>query len=193
MNKKQPPWFVLGLSVWLLTASSLLLAQTNPPAQQLPMQNTKQAGADKDFMMKAAESGMAEVSMSQLALTKATNDEVKTFAQRMVDDHTKANNELKELAGKKGVTLPASPNAKQRAEQDRLNKLSGADFDREYMRSQVKAHNEAVALFEKETRAGKDQETKTWAEQTLPTLREHQRMANELSGKLGGPLGKAGR
>lgn len=192
MIKKHTPRFVLGLGVWVLMGSLTLLAQTNPPAQSAPMQNTKMAGADKDFMLKAAESGLAEVQMSHTALTKAANDEVKTFAQRMVDDHTKANNELKDLATKKGVTLPTMPNAKQRAEQERLSKLSGADFDREYMRSQVKAHNEAVALFEKEARAGKDQETKAWAEQTLPTLREHQRLANELSGKLGGPLGKAG-
>jgi len=192
MNKKQTLWFVLGLSVWLLAGSSVLLAQTNPPAQQPPMQNTKLTGPDKDFMMKAAESGVAEVQMGQMALTKATNDEVKAFAQRMVDDHTKANNELMELATKKGVTLPTQPSAKQHAEHERLNKLSGANFDREYMRSQVKAHNEAVALFEREARIGKDQETKAWAEQTLPTLREHQRLANELSSKLGGPLGKAG-
>lgn len=144
-------------------------------------------------MMKAAEGGMAEVAMSELALTNASNAEVKEFAQRMVNDHTKANNELKELAGKMNVTLPAAPNAKQRATQDKLAKLNGAAFDREYMREQVKAHNETVALFEKEARAGRDSELKAWAEKTLPTLREHQRLANELSSKLGGPMGKASK
>jgi putative membrane protein len=176
----------------MLLVVGMVSAQTSSTTQQ-PMQNMKVATVDKDFMMKAAEGGMAEVMESQLALTHATNDDVKSFAQRMVDDHTKANNELKDLAAKKGVTLPTTPNAKQRAEQDRLSKLNGADFDREYMRNQVKAHNETIALFEKEARSGKDQDVKTWAEQTLPTLREHLRMANDLSGKLGGPLGKVGR
>ena len=192
MLNSQKRWFGLGLGVWILLAAGVLLAQTNQPSQQQPMQNMKLSGADKDFMMKAAEGGIAEVMMSQMALSKSSNDEVKNFSQRMIDDHTKANNELKDLASKKGVTLPTAPNAKQRSEQDRLNKMSGADFDREYMRTQVKAHNETVALFDKETRSGKDQETKSWADQTLPTLREHQRMANDLSSKLGGPLGKAG-
>jgi putative membrane protein len=205
MNRATRILLSLWLGVWGVAVGDTL-AQTNQPARQTPpaqnpqtqtnqdkqnKQNNK--AVDGDFMTKAAESGLAEVLTSQLATSKSTNEEVKAFAQRMVDDHTKANDELKGLAGNKNVTLPTTPNAKQRATHDRLNTLSGADFDREYMREQVRMHNEAVALFEKETRNGRDQDVKAWAGKTLPTLREHQRLANDLSGKLGGPLGKANK
>jgi putative membrane protein len=103
----------------------------------------------------------------------------------MVDDHSKAGDELKSLAASKSVTLPMDVGKDNKSIMDKLAKLSGADFDREYMKHMVKDHNTDVALFEKEAKSGKDAETKAWAEKTLPTLREHQTMARDISGKVG--------
>jgi putative membrane protein len=156
--------------------------QDQPQAQQPTGALSR---SDRDFVTKAAQDGMAEVALGELAARQASNNEVKQFAQRMVDDHSKANNELKELASKKGIAFPSEVSAKQRASQDRMAKLSGADFDREYMRAMVKDHDSAVALFEKESRSGSDPELKAWAEKTLPVLREHQKLARDLAGKVG--------
>jgi putative membrane protein len=145
--------------------------------------------ADRAFATKAAQDGMAEVAMGELAAKQASNDAVKQFGQRMVDDHTKANNELKKLAAKEGIALPSEMSAKQKASQDRLAKLSGADFDREYMRAMVKDHDSAVAMFEKQSRSGSDPELKAWAAKTIPVLREHQKQAHDLSAKVGAKTG----
>ena len=141
--------------------------------------------ADHEFAMKVAMDGMTEVELGQVALTKAESADVKTFAQKMVDDHSKANDELKTLASTKGVTLPTALGAKERKMIDDMSKLSGADFDRKYMEEMVKGHDKAVALFEKEAANGKDAETKAWADTTLPTLREHQKMARDTAAKVG--------
>jgi putative membrane protein len=156
--------------------------QDQPQTQQ-PTGTLSQS--DRAFVTRAAQDGMAEVAMGELAAKQASNDAVKQFGQRMVDDHTKANNELKELASKRGIALPSEVSAKQKASQDRLAKLSGDDFDREYMRAMVKDHDSAVALFEKESRSGGDPELKAWAGKTLPVLREHQKQAHDLSAKVG--------
>jgi len=140
---------------------------------------------DQDFMKKAAEGGMAEVSLGQLAAKQGSSDDVKQFGQRMVDDHSKANRELMDLASQKGVTLPTEPSAQHKAEMARMEKLSGANFDREYMRAMVKDHDKDVAEFDKQSRAGHDPDVKAWAGKTLPTLQEHQKMAHDIAGKVG--------
>jgi putative membrane protein len=146
-----------------------------------------QAGkmADHEFAMKAAMDGMTEVELGQIALKNAASEDVKTFAQRMIDDHSKAGDELKTLATSKGLTFPTALDAQHKKTVDDLAKLTGADFDRKYMESMVKDHDKAVALFEKEASSGKDAEAKAWAEKTLPTLREHQQQARDIAGKVG--------
>ncbi|HZS08785.1 MAG TPA: DUF4142 domain-containing protein [Blastocatellia bacterium] len=151
------------------------------------------SGADKTFVMKAATGGMAEVSLGQVAAGKATNDEVKQFGQRMVDDHGKANQELTALASQKGITLPADTDAKHKATQDRLSKLSGADFDRQYVREMLKDHEKDVAMFEKEARTAHDPDLKAWVEKTLPTLRDHLKMVRDLSGKINTSASNSGK
>ncbi|MEW6125653.1 MAG: DUF4142 domain-containing protein [Acidobacteriota bacterium] len=178
-------------------------AQENPKPTDKPQTQDKSTKADKtqtthhdqmskpldhEFAMKAAKDGMAEVELGQLATTKASNDDVKTFAQRMVDDHSKANDELKNLAATKGITLPTALDATGKKMVDDLSKLSGADFDRKYMEMMVKDHDKAVALFEKQATSGKDVELKAWADKTLPTLREHQKMARDTAAKVGAKL-----
>jgi len=142
------------------------------------------AGADHTFVTKAAEGGLAEVQLGNLAKDKATNPDVKTFGQQMVDDHSKANDELKTLASSKGITLPAEPDAKQKAEHDRLSKLSGAEFDREYMRLMVSDHRTDVAEFRRESEHGTDADLKAFAAKTLPTLEHHLQMAESTEAKV---------
>jgi putative membrane protein len=134
-------------------------------------------GADRTFAMKAAQGGLAEVEAGKAAQQKAQNDAVKQFAQRMVTDHGKANEELMSLAKSKNVALPSALDKNHQAHMDKLNKLSGPQFDREYMKHMVDDHRKTVADFEKQSKSGKDEELKKWAGDKLPTLREHLKMA----------------
>src|SRR5262249_7171407 len=139
--------------------------------------------ADKKFVEKAAKGGMAEVELRQLATPKASSDDVKKFGHRMVDDHSKANEELKQVAGAKGIDLPKSLNAKEQATKDRLSKLSGDAFDRAYMQDMVKDHIKDVAEFQHESKSGKDSDIRNFASQTLPTLQEHLNQAKGIAPK----------
>lgn len=140
---------------------------------------------DHEFITKVSQGGKTEVELGQLALKQASSEDVKLFAQRMVDDHSKAGEELSSLAVSKGITLPAELDKKHKEKLDKLAKLSGADFDREYMKQMVNDHNMNLTLFEQQAKNGKDTETKAWAEKTLPTLREHLTMARDTAGKVG--------
>jgi putative membrane protein len=123
---------------------------------------------------------MAEVKMGQLAQEKGTSDSVKKFGQRMVEDHTKAGDELKKAAAQENITLPSDISAKDKATCDALSKLSGAAFDRAYARDMVKDHEEDVAEFSKEANGGQKPAIKDFATQTLPTLQDHLKEAKEM-------------
>ncbi|HEX6974169.1 MAG TPA: DUF4142 domain-containing protein [Vicinamibacterales bacterium] len=144
------------------------------------------AATDKTFATQAAVGGMAEVELGKLAAEKASNSDVKQFGQRMVDDHGKANDELKSWASQHNVTLPADLDAKHKATRDRLSKLSGEAFDKAYMREMVTDHNKDVAEFQRASKTAKNADLKAWAGKTLPTLQEHQRMAKDINAKVGG-------
>jgi putative membrane protein len=141
------------------------------------------ASADSTFVRKAAEGGMAEVKLGQLAKEKASNPAVKDFGERMVKDHGKAGDELREVASKKGIRLRDSMNATDKALYDRLSKLSGGEFDKEYMRAMVKDHEQDVAEFRRESQSAKDPEVREFVSKTLPTLEEHLRMAKDTASK----------
>jgi putative membrane protein len=136
---------------------------------------------------------MAEVALGKLAAEKATNADVKQFGQRMVDDHSKANDELKAFATEKGVTLPADMSAAAKATEARLSKLSGAAFDKAYMQDMVKDHDKDVAAFKHASTASADADLKAWAGKTLPTLEQHQTMAKALNAKVGTGAAKPGQ
>ncbi|HEX6707175.1 MAG TPA: DUF4142 domain-containing protein [Albitalea sp.] len=158
---------------------------TKPAARAL-------AGADRHFVEKAASDGMAEVELGQIAQQKASDDQVKQFAARMVQDHTKANDELKQIASGKGVQLPSGPDKKHASEARKMQEMSGADFDRQYAKHMLADHKAAVADFEKASKSGKDAEVKAFAEKTLPTLREHLKMAQALNDAGKGKAKKTG-
>jgi putative membrane protein len=137
--------------------------------------------ADQSFVEKAAMGGMAEVELGNLAQEKASNPEVKAFGSRMVQDHSKANDELKQIASSKGMQLPTALDKKHRSDIDRLSKMSGAQFDRAYMSHMVDDHREDVADFKKQANSGQDTDLKGFASKTLPTLQEHLQLAQKTN------------
>lgn len=146
--------------------------------------NKTVSSSDKEFINKAAQGGLAEVQMGGLAVQKAQNEEVKTFGQKMVTDHSKANSELKTIAAQKGVEVTVGLNSEQTEEMSKLSKLSGAAFDKEYVRIMVADHEKDVAEFQKQAAIGTDQDTKEFAQDTLPTLKMHLDMIKTISGKI---------
>jgi len=140
--------------------------------------------ADSKFVMEAAMGGLAEVELGRLAAQKGASDEVRQFGQHMVDDHSKANEELMRVASSKGWTVSSALDAKHRAEMQKLAALSGEKFDKEYVKMMLKDHKQDVAAFEKEAGGGMDADIKAFASSTLPTLREHLQMIQRINDKM---------
>ena len=143
----------------------------------------KLTAADRQFVKKAAQGGLAEVQLGQLATEKAESPEVKQFGQRMIDDHTKANDKLKQVASDEGVTVPDKLNAKDAATKARLEKLSGKAFDRAYMHDMVLDHTKDVSDFRMESKNAKDPALKNFVTETLPTLKNHLKEAKSIAPK----------
>ncbi|MGC2424335.1 MAG: DUF4142 domain-containing protein [Nitrospirota bacterium] len=158
-------------------AVTVLFAQAAEP--------DKLSRKDMKFVHEAAIGGMLQVQLGQMVKDKAQSQDVKDFGARMVTDHTGVNTELKQLADKKGVTLPDKLDAKHEKIVDKLSKLSGADFDKEYMKVMVKGHENDVAAFKKASKDLKDPDLKDFAAKTLPAYEEHLKMAKETAAKLG--------
>ena len=170
------------LAVLILTFSFAAFAQTGTQAK-----TKSKAGANPDaaFAKKAAQGNMAEVALGKVAQQNAQSDDVKKFAQRMVDDHGKAEEDLEGVASKANITLPTDVNAQQKAEQQRLEKLNGAAFDRAYMAMMVKDHTKDVAEFKKEANtAGANSDLKDYAQRTYPTLEDHLTNAKAVNDAL---------
>jgi putative membrane protein len=140
--------------------------------------------SDEDFAKKAAAGGMMEVDLGQLAASKATSQDVKDFANRMVTDHGKAGDELKSLASQKGLTLPSTPSAEETKTSNDLSKKTGAAFDKAYMSDMVKGHEQVAKDFEKASKSLKDPDLKNWVTKTLPTVQDHLKSAKEINSKL---------
>ena len=153
------------------TVGVLAVAWTAGAQQSAPTE-IKVQRTDRNFIRKAAEGGKEEVELGQLAQGKASSDAVKRFAQRMVEDHGKANEELKDLAANKGVKLDENA-PKKNAMMERLSKLQGVDFDREYVKEMVKDHKKDVAEFRRMHSGAVDPNLKAWVDKTLPTLEDH--------------------
>ena len=175
---------LLAGTVVLSLAAAPAFAGQQPTTDKTP---TAKAGGASDtlFVKNAAKGGLAEVELGQLAADHGASDEVKKFGQRMVTDHGKANDELKSLAQQKNITLPAEIGAKEKALQARLEKLSGAAFDRAYMRAMLADHKTDVNEFRMESKSGKDTEVKAFATKTLPTLEEHLKAAQDANKAVG--------
>jgi putative membrane protein len=196
--------------IMLGTVASLspvvLVAQANPMPSQSPQNNpqmpqqpgspamqdsgnnandTSQNMRDKMFLRHAAEGGMAEVQLGQLAAQKASSDDVKAFGQKMVTDHTMLNNEMAPIADSMGVRTPKSLNKQAQAEYDKLNGLSGADFDTEYLTVMVKDHHKDLHEFREEAASTTDATLKAAVEKGQSVIREHTMMVDKLAQSKG--------
>jgi putative membrane protein len=141
--------------------------------------------ADTSFLSDAAQGGMDEVRLGEMAEHNATNEHVRAFGKKMVDDHTRLGNQLETLASHKVYTLPGDISITQKASNKLLSVKTGRSFDESYVSSMVKDHKDDIAAFEKEANNGADADVRAWASQALPTLREHLRMAEELAHEMG--------
>jgi putative membrane protein len=140
---------------------------------------------DGTFFKKAAEGGIAEVDAGNLAQQKGNNQPVKDFGAMMVKDHSAINDKLQALAGAKNISLPSSASTGEMATKAKLDVLSGDSFDSAYIKSQIKGHRMAIALFKKEIDAGQDPDAKAFAGATLPTLRMHLRTIKTIAANEG--------
>jgi len=185
-------------AAFLVQFGQIARAQTpssqQPPMSEQPGQGTSRAGTpttmpetvpvkvdDKKFLRDAALGGMTEVELGKLAAQKASNDAVKQFGQKMVDDHAKANEMLKQVATKENIDVPNALDSKHQSRIDKLSKLSGPAFDKAYAKDQVKDHEQDVNDFQSEAKNGSDPNTQQFAANILPTLQEHLQLAKNLN------------
>ncbi|MGE7138282.1 DUF4142 domain-containing protein [Luteibacter sp. NPDC031894] len=154
-------------------------------AQQSTESSNVAASADAAFVRKASASGLAEVALGQLGASQGSSADTKSFGERMVKDHTAANDELKSIASGKNMTVSPEPMAADKEAASAMSKKSGAEFDKAFAKKMVADHQKAVALFTKESKSGQDAELKAFATKTLPTLKEHLDMAKKLPGASG--------
>ena len=150
----------------------------------MPMQSGNRRASlnaiDRQFMAKAAQSDMTEIQTSQLALKRSQNQQVRQFAQEMIQQHTQSSNKLKPLAAQKGVALPKSLGADNQALLTQLTRLSGTQFDQAYMSGQARAHAKTQSFYQSELQQGQDTDVKSFASQVLPIVTAHLRMAQNM-------------
>jgi putative membrane protein len=159
--------YVLALVIGAMSLAGAARAETTPTGE-----GSSLSAKDKTFMKKAAKGGMMEVAMGQVAEQKAQSDDVKSFGKRMVTDHSKANDELKSIASKKGVQLPSKEHS---------GKWTS---DKAYMDMMVKDHEKDLAEFKEEASSGSDPDVKKFANDTAKMVQEHLDLAKETQGKL---------
>lgn len=187
-----------GNSTTPSTANGASTATRNENARDIPSATGRSGDhaksslshSDRKFIEEAAKGGMAEVELAKIAQERASSPEVKQFAQRMEQDHSKANEQLRQLAQAKGVTMPSGPKLKDNHEASKLSKLQGEDFDRAYMDYMVKDHKHDVKEFQKQAKNAKDPDVKAFAQQTAPTLEEHLQLAENADAAVGGKQAK---
>jgi putative membrane protein len=157
----------LALAIGAMSLAGVARAETTSTGG-----NSSLSAQDKTFMKKAAKGGVFEVTMGKLAEEKAQNEDVKSFGERMVTDHSKANDELKSIASKEGVQLPSKePNVKWTS-------------DKAYMNNMVKDHEKDLAEFKEEANSGSDPDVKKFADDTAKMIQEHLDLAKETQAKL---------
>ena len=135
---------------------------------------------DRTFVMQAGQLGMMEVELGRLAVQRGSSPGVKQYGQEMVEEHTRANQELMQLAMQKKVELPTEMSTQNTATIDRLSGLSGKSFDTAYKQAMIDSHKQAIALFEAQSQQGQDPQLKAWATQKLPNLEAHLEMVNQM-------------
>jgi putative membrane protein len=166
-----------------LGVASLVSAGQEPAARS----------GDREFINDAGSANLMEVEGGKLAASHASNERVKAFGKRMVTDHSKAYDALKQLAQRKNIPVPAEMTDKHRQTVGALSSVKGKEFDRVYMQMMVTDHEEDVEKFRKESREAEDPDVRAYAAKTLPTLESHLDMAREVYASVGGGPARAGR
>jgi putative membrane protein len=182
MLKQTAKMLALGLVLILPSGLVMAASEKSETSKSDTKKNGKLSRDDERFVKDAAAGGMMEVELGKMAAGKAANDKVKEFGRRMQEDHGKANDELKSLATNKGVAIPKTLEGKHKKTVDRLSKLSGEEFDRQYMRAMIDDHKEDLRKFEREADKGKDTQIKQFASKHVPILKKHLELA-EATGK----------
>ncbi len=172
---------IFGLVV-SLPAGLVLAADQSEPKKT----TDKLSSSDEKFVKEAAAGGMMEVELGKIAADKSTNDKVKAFGRQMQEDHGKANEELKAIAANKGVKIPMTLEGKQKKTVDRLSKLSGSEFDRQYTRTMIEDHKEDLKVFEREADKAKDPDLKQFAGKYAPIIKKHLEMVQTTGEQLKG-------
>lgn len=150
-----------------------------------PLAAVADSDPDASFFKNAAEGGIFEVEAGNLAQQKGASTAVKDFGAMMVKDHTAANDKLKALAASKNISLPTSASIDEMATKAKLEVLSGETFDKSYIKSQIDAHRDTIALFKKEIASGRDAGAKAFASATLPTLETHMKKIRSIASEAG--------
>lgn len=163
----------------LATVAAATFALALPLAAQTPAATAQ----SDDFVKKAAGGGIAEVQLGKLAQTRAQDPRVKQFGQHMVDDHTKANEKLKATLSQEGLSVPTEMDPEARQSYDRLSKLSGTAFDKAYMQDMVEDHRKDLAEFQNAAKTERDPGIKKFAQDSLPMLQQHLKMAEQIAGR----------
>ena len=178
MNSKQTSIRMVSvISLGLMCAGAAAGQSTTAPNETA----TNPGAADKHFIQKAMEGGMAEVQLGQLASQKASADDVKQFGQKMVDDHTKLNDQMKPLAAKDGVTPPTQLSPKDQALATKLEGLSGDQFDKAYIQAMVQDHKKDLHEFKKEAATTQDPGLKAAVSQGQTVIHGHLEMVEQLA------------
>ena len=170
--------FILGALAGAAALGTTVLA---PATAQADNDTAKQ---DKDFVEAAAQGGLLEVKLGELAQQRAQSEDVKKFGQRMVDDHSKLNDQLSQYASQHGIALPDKPDKKGQTEYDMLSKLSGAQFDKRYMALVETEHKSDIDAFQKQAKSAKDPQLAAIVSSAIPTLTEHYAMAKQVRAKV---------
>lgn len=185
--KTHLPKILSFLSLNAAVAAFCLFTQMGLSIARAADENRGQlASSDYKFAEDANRANTEEINLAQLAAQKATDPSVQQYAQRMIQDHTKANQQLAQIVSQKGATLPSTTTTSQERETEHLAKLSGADFDKAYMEHMVKDHKKDVKEFQKAADNAKDPDLKAYAANTLPTLQQHLQTAETTEAALKG-------
>ena len=171
-------------AAFIFSSDFALAASDSTKAERSKESKGKLPGGEERFMKEAASGGLMEVELGKIAAEKGSHQRVKEFGKRMQADHSKANTQLKKIASSKGVELPTEPSGEHKSTMDKLTKLSGAEFDREYMEAMVDDHKEDIEKFQTQADMGKDPELKKFASENLPILKKHLELAQSTEKQI---------
>ena len=178
----------LGLALSL--GAIQVFARTQVQQPPTPGQTIQASAHDRMFLARASECNLSEIAAAKIAVDKDISAGARSFAQMLIENHTRAQEEVQKLAGAASIVVPAEPDTKHMTKASKLNSLTGAAFESRFLDEQKRDHAEAILMFKKEMREGSDLSIRAFAEKTLPTLKRHAEMVKQLSMNAGQPTAR---